>query len=94
MRDLSAITGAAGAVVGVVGVCCGPPALLSVGFLGAVAGISLGSWVLIAVAIAAAVVGLWRRPGRRYRTGRPGWREGLGRGRSDDTGAVTDGTSR
>lgn len=46
-----------------IGVCCGLPVLASIGFAGLVAGIGLGSWLLIGAAAAIAVFGVWR--GRR-----------------------------
>lgn len=54
---------AAGASV--LGICCGLPLLASAGVLGAIAGIGLGSWIIVALAAAVAVVGLarWRRTG-------------------------------
>lgn len=54
---------AAGAAV--FGVCCGLPLLASVGVLGAVAGIGLGSWLVVALAAAVAAIGLvrWHRTG-------------------------------
>ncbi len=42
------------------GVCCGLPLLLSAGALGAVAGIGLGSWLVIAAGFVVAVAG-WIR---------------------------------
>lgn len=42
------------------GVCCGIPLLLSAGALGAVAGIGLGSWLVIVASVVAAAVGMWR----------------------------------
>ena len=52
---------AAGASV--LGICCGFPLLASAGVFGAVAGIGLGSWLIVALAVVVAVVGLvrWRR---------------------------------
>ena len=46
-------------------VCCGLPRLASAGVLGAIAGIGFGSWLIVALAAAVAVVGLvrWRRTG-------------------------------
>ena len=54
---------AAGASV--LGICCGLPLLASAGALGAIAGIGLGSWLIVLVAAAVAVVGLarWHRTG-------------------------------
>ncbi len=46
-----------------VGVCCGLPLLASAGVLGAVAGIGLGSWPVVALAAVVVVIGVvrWRR---------------------------------
>jgi len=51
------------AVAGLLGLCCGLPLLASVGVLGAVAGIGLGSWLVVAFAVAVVAVGVvrWRR---------------------------------
>jgi len=65
MRERVAAVGVTGAVVGAFGLCCGLPVLFSLGVLGAVAGISLGSWVLIALGLAAVIYGVWRRRHRR-----------------------------
>lgn len=70
MRD-RAVVAAAGAVLGMVGLCCGLPVLLSLGFLGAVAGISLGSWVLIVAGLATVAFGLRHRYQRGTRSPRP-----------------------
>ena len=75
MRDRLGAVGATGAVLGVFGLCCGLPVLVSLGLLGALAGISLGSWVLIALALATLLFGLWRRHERRYRSRRPSQHE-------------------
>lgn len=52
---------AAGASV--LGICCGLPLLASAGVLGAIAGIGFGSWLIVALAAAFAVVGFvrWHR---------------------------------
>ncbi len=52
---------AAGASV--LGICCGFPLLASAGVLGAIAGIGLGSWLIVALAVVVVVVGFvrWRR---------------------------------
>lgn len=42
------------------GVCCGLPLLLSAGALGALAGIGLGNWLVIAVGLVVAAVGAAR----------------------------------
>lgn len=54
---------AAGASV--LGICCGFPLLASAGVVGAVAGIGLGSWLIVALAVVVVVVGLvrWRGTG-------------------------------
>lgn len=66
MRDRVAVFGATGALLGALGLCCGLPVLLSAGFLGALAGISLGSWVLISLGLATVAFALWRRYERRH----------------------------
>ncbi|KAB2811005.1 hypothetical protein F9L07_03470 [Pimelobacter simplex] len=53
------------AVVGAVGICCGLPVLLSLGLLGAVAGMSLQSWALIGVGLVLLVLGWVTRVRRR-----------------------------
>ena len=52
---------AAGASV--LGICCGLPLLASAGVFGAVVGIGFGSWLIVALAVVVAVVGVlrWRR---------------------------------
>lgn len=67
MRDRLSIVGAAGAVVGAFGLCCGLPVLLSLGFLGLSAGISPGSWVLIVLGLVTVAFALRRRYERRHR---------------------------
>jgi hypothetical protein len=47
------------------GVCCGLPLLLSAGALGALAGIGLGSWLVIAASLVVAVAGWVRWRSRR-----------------------------
>lgn len=42
------------------GLCCGLPALASLGVLGAAAGLGIGSWLLIATGLAVASAGAWR----------------------------------
>lgn len=66
MRDRVAVVAATGALLGALGLCCGLPVLLSVGFFSAMAGISLGSWVLISLGLAAVAFALWRRHDRRH----------------------------
>ncbi|WP_207081512.1 hypothetical protein [Nocardioides sp. S5] len=53
------------AVVGAVGICCGLPVLLSLGVLGAVAGMSLQSWALIGVGLMLLALGWVTRVPRR-----------------------------
>lgn len=57
MRDRSSALAPVAAVIGVLGLCCGLPALLSLGALGAVAGVSLQSWGLIGLGLALALFG-------------------------------------
>jgi hypothetical protein len=52
-------------VGGAVGICCGLPVLLSLGVLGAVAGMSLQSWALIGVGLVLVVLGWVTRVRRR-----------------------------
>ena len=47
------------------GICCGLPVLLSLGVLGAVAGVSLQSWALIGVGLVLVVLGWVTRVRRR-----------------------------
>lgn len=63
MRDRVATVAPVAAVAGVLGLCCGLPLLASLGVLGAVAGVSVRSWVLIGLGLVLAVVGwaLWAR---------------------------------
>ena len=68
MRDRAATIAPIAAIAGVLGLCCGLPVLVSLGVLGAVAGLSLQSWVLIGLGLVLAVVGWARRAGRRRRT--------------------------
>ena len=56
MRDRSSALAPVAAVIGVLGLCCGLPALLSLGALGAVAGVSLQSWGLIGLGFALALL--------------------------------------
>lgn len=58
-------------MLGAVGLCCGLPVLLSLGFLGAVAGLSLGSWVLITLGLATVAMAVWSRHERRHRSHGP-----------------------
>lgn len=50
-----------GAAAVAVGLCCGVPALLSAGALTAVAGLGLGSWLILAIGAAIVIVALVRR---------------------------------
>lgn len=65
MRDRMGTVGPVVAVVGAVGICCGLPVLLSLGLLGAVAGMSLQSWALIGVGLVLLVLGWVTRVRRR-----------------------------
>lgn len=93
MRDRNAVVGATGAILGAFGVCCGLPILLSLGFLGAIAGISLGSWVLIILGLIGVALGLWRRHGRLHRSPRPVPADGRDRAGTDQVGARPRGGS-
>jgi len=64
MRNRIATIGPIAAVAGAFGLCCGLPVLLSLGVVGAVAGWSLQSWVLIGLGLLLAAVG-WARWARR-----------------------------
>jgi len=57
MRDR---IGPIAAVAGAFGLCCGLPVLLSMGVVGAIAGWSLQSWVLIGLGLALSAAG-WTR---------------------------------
>ncbi len=65
MRDGVGAVGPVAAVVGAVGICCGLPVLLSLGVLGAVAGMSLQSWALIGGGLVLVVLGWVTRVPRR-----------------------------
>jgi hypothetical protein len=54
------------AAAGALGMCCGLPVLMSLGVLGAIAGLSLQNWALIGVATVLAAVG-WVRWEKRQR---------------------------
>lgn len=71
MRDRVATVAPIAAVAGVLGLCCGLPLLASLGVLGAVAGVSVRSWVLIGLGIILSVVG-WALWARRRRGTNPG----------------------
>ena len=64
MRERILTVGVTGALVGAVGLCCGIPVLLALGSLGALAGITWGSWLLIALGLVTLAVGIWRRHAR------------------------------
>ncbi|WP_041546441.1 MULTISPECIES: hypothetical protein [unclassified Nocardioides] len=49
------------------GLCCGLPLLASLGALGLLAGLSTGTWILVAVGATIAGFGGWRVVGRRRR---------------------------
>lgn len=66
MRDRVGAVGPVAAVVGTFGICCGLPVLLSVGVLGAIAGMSVQSWALIGVGLVLVVLG-WATRARRRR---------------------------
>lgn len=71
MRDRVATIAPVAAVAGVLGLCCGLPLLVSLGVLGAVAGVSVRSWVLVGLGLVLAVVG-WALWARRRRGTNPG----------------------
>lgn len=70
MRDRIGTIRPIAAVAGALGLCCGLPVLLSLGVLGAFAGLSLQSWALIALGLVLAVVG-WARWAKHRRTSGP-----------------------
>ncbi len=82
MRDRVGTIAPFAAVAGVLGPCCGVPVLLSLGVLGAIAGLSVQSWVLIGAGLvlaAVAVVGLATHRGGRAQgcdTGKPATSQG------------------
>ena len=81
------------------GVCCGFPILVSVGVVGAIAGLSLGSWTVIAVGVGIATVRLWRFARRGPRSevpGLAGTSAGTGHDGAPHSDAVhqTNGTAR
>jgi hypothetical protein len=65
MGERASTIGSVGGLIAVMGLCCGFPILLSAGVIGAIAGIGLGSWIVIAIAAAVLVIGVirWRRTG-------------------------------
>ncbi len=84
MRDRAGTIAPFAAVAGVLGLCCGLPVLLSLGVLGARAGLSLQSWALIGAGLilpAVAMVGLATHRGSRAHgcdTGEPATSQGHG----------------
>lgn len=70
MRERVATIAPIAAVAGVLGLCCGLPVLLSLGVLGAVAGLSMQNWVLIGLGLVLAVYG-WSRRAKRRRSAGP-----------------------
>lgn len=66
-RRESPLSLAALAAVGV-GACCGIPLLLTAGATVTIAGLGIGSWVLIVAGLAVAVLAIsWNRPRRQER---------------------------
>ena len=65
------------AVAGVFGLCCGLPVLLSLGVLGAVAGLSMQSWALVTLGIGLVALGWARRARHRQGTDPRGHTPGL-----------------
>ena len=57
MRDRTLFLAPLAVVAGALGLCCGLPILLSLSVVGAIAGWSLQSWVLVGIGIALAAVG-------------------------------------
>ena len=57
MGDRRSPVGVVGLAAVAVGVCCAFPILVSVGIAGVIAGLSSGTWVLIAAAMGVAIVG-------------------------------------
>jgi len=60
MSDRSSPASLAGLLAVGLGVCCGLPVLASLGVLGAIAGLSMSNWALIAIGVVGAVIGAWR----------------------------------
>lgn len=66
-RNESPLSLAALAAVGV-GACCGIPLLLTAGATVTIAGLGIGSWVLLVAGLGVAVFAIsWNRPRRRER---------------------------
>ncbi len=57
MREQTVVLAPVAVVAGALGLCCGLPVLLSLGVVGAIAGWSLQSWVLVSIGIALAAFG-------------------------------------
>lgn len=94
MRDPIGTIGPIAAVAGALGLCCGLPVLLSLGVLGAVAGLSLQSWALIGLGLVLAAAG-WARWAKHRRS--PGLTCDLGSpGAHQDATphATSDGTAK
>ena len=64
MREPISTVGVTGALVGAVGLCCGVPLLLALGSLGALASITWGSWLLMALGLVTVAAGIRRRHAR------------------------------
>lgn len=97
MRDRAAIGGPIAAAAAILGLCCGLPVLLSIGVVGAIAGWSLQSWVLIGFGLAVAAFGWARRAaGRRddERCRRSGPYVHAGAAPDQNTDSATDATTR
>ena len=60
MGDRIATIAPIAALAGALGLCCGLPILLSLGIVGAIAGVSLQSWALIGFGLVLATLG-WAR---------------------------------
>lgn len=60
MTDRRPAGGFIGLLAVAFGVCCALPILGSIGLAGVIAGLSLGSWVLVAAAVGVSAVGFWR----------------------------------
>ncbi|RLE19044.1 MAG: hypothetical protein DRJ50_12550 [Actinobacteria bacterium] len=63
MGEKASTVGPALGLAAVMGLCCGLPLLLSAGVVATAAGIGLGSWIIIGLALVAVVIGAvrWRR---------------------------------
>jgi len=65
MRERAGFFAPVAALAAMLGLCCGLPLLLSLGVLGAAAGVSVQSWALLAAGLVVAVVGWATRSRRR-----------------------------